>query len=141
MKEQCPSCRRWTDIGDWPWCPHGKPTVYEYFPDEIPGGMVIENLGRHPVTVYSHSERRALMKARGLEEYIRHAPLPGSDKSAHTTRWSTVDAKTLENAAILVSRQSKAASAPELPDHVVAPDGRNIALHPGRTYRGVLDHE
>lgn len=77
--------------------------------DDIPGGMLLENLGPHPVRVYSHTERRRLMQERGLEEYIRHTPVPGTDKSPHTTDWSkgSIDAKTMENAAVLVARQSE----------------------------------
>lgn len=56
--------------------------------DEIPGGVWIENLGPKPVKVYSHSERRDLMRAAGVEEFVRHQPVPGSDKSPHTTRWT-----------------------------------------------------
>lgn len=55
--------------------------------DEIPGGMTLENLGHEPVTVYSHSELKREMDARGLRSFVRHQPEQGSDKSKHTTRW------------------------------------------------------
>jgi hypothetical protein len=75
----CPACsgvteRRWKKIG--------------VIGDEIPGGQWIENLGPKPVKVYSKSERRALAAAQGLTEMVRHMPLPGSDKSPHTVRWT-----------------------------------------------------
>lgn len=64
-----------------------RPNHRTYSQDDIPGGLVIENLGREPVTVYSHTERLALAKERGLQEFIRHAPDPGSSRSKWTTNW------------------------------------------------------
>jgi len=55
--------------------------------DKFIGGMVIENLGHDPVTVYSRSELKREMDARGLEPMVRHVGEPGSDRSKHTTRW------------------------------------------------------
>ncbi len=86
MTDVCEACGKTLDVGEWPYCPHGF-GVSRITRDEIPGGMVLENLGPEPVKVYSHSERRAIMKARGLREQVRHMPVPGSDKSPHTTRW------------------------------------------------------
>lgn len=83
---RCEQCQQVLQVGEWPYCPHGFATPM-LTRDEIPGGLTIQNLGSEPVTVYSHSERRAIMKARGLEERVRHVPLPGTDKSPHTTRW------------------------------------------------------
>lgn len=60
--------------------------------DEIPGGMWVENYGPDPVKVYSHSERRRLLKqirydkTTGqpyvLTEKENFAPMPGTDKDA-----------------------------------------------------------
>lgn len=84
----CEDCGNEITIGSWPFCPdHGKPRNFTITQDEIPGGMVINNLGPEPVKVYSHSERRAIMKARGLREQVRHVGVAGSDKSPHTSRW------------------------------------------------------
>jgi hypothetical protein len=82
----CPECggateRRWKRVG--------------MIGDEIPGGQWIENLGDTPVKVYSKSELKAEAAARGLELRVKHAPLPGTDKSAHTTRWTAAPAMTL----------------------------------------------
>jgi hypothetical protein len=78
--------------------------------DEI--DYVDHNLGREPVHIRSKAERRRLMSERGLTEFIRHTPVPGTDKSPHTTDWSkgSIDAYTLEAARVLVSRQGGKAS-------------------------------
>lgn len=52
--------------------------------------MTLENLGHEPVTVYSRSELKREMDARGLREFVRHVPdSPGGDSSKHTTRWDS----------------------------------------------------
>ena len=55
-------------------------------PDSIPGGLTLENLGPTPKTFYSRTEIKDEMRARGVEQHVRHVGLPGSDKSPHTTR-------------------------------------------------------
>lgn len=65
----CDRCRTVVLIGDWPFCPHGRGT-YTAIPDDIPGGLVIENLGPDPITVYSHTQRRRIMCDRGLREVV-----------------------------------------------------------------------
>ena len=72
--------------------------------DEYPGGKTFENLGHEPVTVYSRSELRRELKTRGLEECVRHVPVPGTDKSPHTTSWDVPSAYTLEQAKLLLER-------------------------------------
>lgn len=74
----CDSCGRVLQVGDHPFCPHGhgEATIAR---DEIPGGMTVENYGPQPITFYSHSERRAYMKANGLSERERFSPTPGTD--------------------------------------------------------------
>ena len=99
----CPVCggpteRRWT----------AAPRVRG---DEIPGGLTLENLGHEPVTVYSHAERRRLMKERGLEEFVRHVPIPGTDKSPHTTSWAAVAPSTLADAKALLERVGRVSGA------------------------------
>jgi hypothetical protein len=84
----CDQCQKQLQVGEWPYCPHGFPeTGLRVVDDTILGGLTIENMGHEPVTVYSHSERRRLMKERGLREQVRHVGLRGSDKSPHTSRW------------------------------------------------------
>jgi hypothetical protein len=81
--------------------------------DSWEGGKTFENLGPEPVTLYSRTELKAELEKRGLQEAVRHVPVPGSDRSPHTTRWDVPCQKTLENARILLERCG--ASAPEAP--------------------------
>jgi hypothetical protein len=89
--------------------------------DNIPGGLWLENYGPEPIQVFSHTERKRLLKVGldgkkrrdkttgqeyELQEMVRHTPVPGTGKSPHTVDWSagSIDAQTLENARVLVSR-------------------------------------
>lgn len=76
----CPTCgavteREWTASA----AIHGD--------DAFIGGKTFENLGHDPVTVYSRSEYKRELAARGLQEATRHVGEQGSDKSKHTSRW------------------------------------------------------
>jgi hypothetical protein len=55
------------------------------------------------MTFYSRSEKRRWLKAHGIEEMVRHVPVPGSDSSPYTTSWASVD---LEAAKALAERQA-----------------------------------
>lgn len=46
-----------------------------------------ENLGHEPVYIESRSQRKAIMRERGLVEAVRHVGHDGGDKSSHTSRW------------------------------------------------------
>lgn len=74
----CDNCGQVLAVGDYPFCPHGK-GMAAIERDEIPGGLTVENYGPNPITFYSHSERRAYMKANGLQEREKFAPKPGTD--------------------------------------------------------------
>jgi hypothetical protein len=63
--------------------------------DAIPGGFWDTNPGPTPIRYDSKSERRRLMKERGLEEGVRHVGVQGSDKSPHTQRWDVCPAALL----------------------------------------------
>ncbi len=68
--------------------------------DEIPGGVLIENLGPEPIRFDS---KRAIVQAaaaRGLEPMVRHVP-----GSKHTTSWDVPSATTLAQGAVLAARQ------------------------------------
>lgn len=100
----CPKCGEELIVGQFPFCPHGFVKDVAVIGDEV--DYVDHNLGPEPVRITSMAQRAAIMKERGLVEYIRHTPVPGSDKSPHTTDWSkgSVDAQTLDNARVLLSR-------------------------------------
>jgi hypothetical protein len=89
-------------VGAWPWCPHEKGAIGAQS-DDIPGGETLENVGPEPVTFYSRSEKRRYLKEHGLQEFVRHVPVPGSDTSPFTTSWTGVN---LEAGRILAERQA-----------------------------------
>lgn len=81
VTDTCEVCGRAVQVGEWPFCPHGF-GANRVQGDDIPGGLTLENLGPDPVTVYSHSERKRIMRERGLQEVVRHV-----EGSPHTSRW------------------------------------------------------
>lgn len=78
--------------------------------DDIPGGVTYENYGPHPVTFYSHTERRAYMEAHGLTQAERWCPTPGTDRdpAGIMPNGRYIDPQTMENATVLLSRVSGA---------------------------------
>ena len=72
--------------------------------DEI--DVVIENGLPEPRRFTSKAELLAVQAAHGNIPYVRHMPLPGTDKSAHTSDWGRgIDAYTLNAARELVARK------------------------------------
>jgi hypothetical protein len=102
--------------------------------DEIPGGMVLENYGKHPIKVYSHTERKQAMARAGLELREKFSPMPGTDldPAGIPNPKGYMDPYTLDNARILLSRPSQPRH--EEPDHV-----GNIKLDLGPTFNDVLE--
>jgi hypothetical protein len=107
MTTICPVCQGEITMGDFPFCKgdpadHGRAS-FATKREDYPGGIVLHNLGKEPVRVYSESQRKRIMAERGLVEAVRHVPVPGTDSSPHTTDWArgTVD---LDAAAVLVTR-------------------------------------
>ncbi len=84
-----------------------------------PGGKTFENLGHEPQTFYSPHELQRYCREHRLESFVRHVPVPGTDKSPHTTRWTAMSRETLEGAAAMLERASKA-SDPAPPSYVQA---------------------
>jgi hypothetical protein len=82
----CEKCGAPLAVGDFPFCPHGRGS-FTITPDEWPGGKTFENLGHTPVKVRSRSELKREMKARGLQECVRHVGERGSDRSKNTQRF------------------------------------------------------
>jgi hypothetical protein len=92
-------------------CPQGHATERVWvgrhttmIPDDFPGGRVYENLGHTPRRIYSRSELKRVMAQEGVMPFVRHQPLPGTDKSPHTTPWSSMSQETLDNAKALLER-------------------------------------
>ena len=90
--------------------------------DSWEGGKTFENLGHDPVTLYSRSELKRELKARGLQEMVRHVPVPGSDRSPHTSNWAVPCEYTLRAAQALLSRTTDLtpSAPPPAPDDVTA---------------------
>jgi hypothetical protein len=86
----CERCGVELEIGMYPFCPHGEPLRGRGADVTWPGGKTFENLGHEPVTFYSPTEKARYLRQHGIEEYVRHQPVPGSDRSPHTTRWNAV---------------------------------------------------
>lgn len=105
----CDNCHQIIHISDWPFCPHGRGANAIHV-DDIPGGMWMENLGPHPVKVYSHTERERLMKEQGLELKEKFCPMPGTDVDPQGVQnpKGYVDAQTLANGIALITRQQVA---------------------------------
>ena len=88
------------------WCKRCRDAALDVRPangvkdDTIIGGTWIHNLGPEPVFVQSESERRTLMRSRGLREALYNQ----GPNDQHCPSWQTMDARTLANAAELVSR-------------------------------------
>lgn len=84
----CEKCNEEINIGDWPFCPHGK-VSYVVIGDEcdvwIRHGLC--NDDGSPRHYTSKEAMRRDAKAKGLVNIVEHVSSPESDKSKHTTRW------------------------------------------------------
>lgn len=97
----CDRCQQELQVGEWPWCPHGQASS-AVIPDDIPGGQWFENGFATPQKFYSHSAHRAALAANGLEIAAKYA---GDGYDKHLTDWGAgIDAKTLDNARVLLER-------------------------------------
>jgi len=105
----CEICHRIILKGMWPFCPHpgaGSPMIIG---DEIPGGIVVENYGPHPIRFDSYSAMARYREAHGLQLLDKFCPAPGTDKDPQgiPNPAGYMDKQTLENARVLVSRQAE----------------------------------
>jgi hypothetical protein len=106
----CLACGRVLAIGDYPLgCggdpdKHGTPIVGRGADVTWPGGKTFENLGAETVTFYSPAEKARYLRTHGIEEFVRHQPVPGSDQSPHTSRWVGVSQETLDGAKAMLER-------------------------------------
>lgn len=136
-------------------CDAGANKVWVTKPSNIVGDeidYIDENLGPEPIRIRSKAERRRIMKERGLEEFIRHTGVPGTDKSPHTTNWGSISQVTLDGAKAMLERVGgmsptepsqeeldRAVTAGEIEVPIVVEGGRTINVHVGKIYRGTLD--
>jgi hypothetical protein len=73
------------------------------------GGVTIDNLGAEPVTVYSREEFKQAMARANVEQKIKYVP---GDK--YLTNWAAgIDAQTLDNARVLMSRGVRVGETPD----------------------------
>jgi hypothetical protein len=80
--------------------------------------MSRSTLGDRPVTFYSPREQQQYMKARGIESFVRHVPVPGSDKSPYTTSWAGIAPETLAGATAMLERVGKSARSQDVETYV-----------------------
>lgn len=100
----------------WPFCPHGVPVTAaredkrSLLGDEIPGGLVLENVGPEPVTVHSYTEMNQLFASRGLQRKETFCPTPGTDHDPAGVQnpRGYMDPVTLANGAELILRGQQA---------------------------------
>jgi hypothetical protein len=120
----CENCGHEMQISDWPFCPHGR-GVNKVHQDEIPGGQWFENGFAAPRKFWSHSEHRAALAAEGCEIVAKYA----GEHDRHLIDWGAgIDAKTLENAAVLVTR-----------GRISAPETEELGYHiSGRGVKGPI---
>ena len=109
---QCEVCGYELHIGDWPFCGRGRdhaPSHLVTIGDDIPGGQWIENLDHQPMLFYSKKAIRDEADRRGLR--LRDQWAGPHDK--YLSNWgAAIDANTLENARILLSRSSAGSQKP-----------------------------
>jgi hypothetical protein len=86
----CETCGVDYGVGQWYQCPHEHVSGGRGADVTWPGGKTFENLADQPVTFYSPAEKSRYMKQHGIEEFVRHQPVPGTDTSPHTSRWVSV---------------------------------------------------
>jgi len=109
----CESCGEDYGVGQWYACPHEPLRAGRGADVTWPGGKTFENLADQPVTFYSPREKSQYMKAHGIEEYVRHQPVPGSDTSPHTTSWAAVSPWQMAGAKAMLERVGKSSSTHE----------------------------
>lgn len=107
----CESCGVDYQIGQWYQCPHEPLRAGRGADVTWPGGRTFENLADTPQTFYSPNELRAYLKRTNQEEFVRHVPVPGSDKSPHTVSWAAVSQYQMDGARAMLERVGKGSEA------------------------------
>lgn len=105
---KCDSCGKVLELGEHPFCPHGFGKNARIH-DDIPGGMVFENLGPHPVKVYSMTEYHRICKQQGVQPKEKFCPTPGTDidPAGIPNPKGYMDAQTLANGAEILMRNGQ----------------------------------
>jgi len=98
----CDACGVELQVGDYPFCPHGRARGV-VIGDDVPGGFIAENGFAEPRLFYSKSAHAKALAAENCAVGARWVP---GDK--HLTRWDTVD---LDNARALTLRNTEGARA------------------------------
>lgn len=112
----CERCGDALGVGSWPFCRGaGSHTRGSIAVENVtwPGGKTFENLANEPVTFYHRSDYDKYLRTHNIEECVRHMPVPGSDKSPHTTSWACISQETLDGAKAMLERTNTAGA----PDH------------------------
>ncbi len=99
----CDTCHKELQVGDFPFCPHGR-GVNAIEPDDVPGGFVVENGFDTPQRFYSHSAHEKALAEKGLEIRAKYA----GPNDKHLKPWNAPSAKTLRDAEILLARGATA---------------------------------
>ena len=105
----CLECGVVLELGMFPFC-HGDPDAHTRVTAgrgadvTWPGGKTFENLGDTPQMFYSPAEKARYLRQHGIEEYVRHQPVPGSDKSPHTVSWAAISQHQLDGARAMLER-------------------------------------
>ena len=72
MAETCMVCQQTVDVGDWPWCPHGRPNL-GVIDDQLEGGpRRFDTMGDDEPYIETKSQWRREVAARGLVHVDRH---------------------------------------------------------------------
>lgn len=102
----CETCGAELRVAMWPFCPHGMPSG-AVIDDALDGGpRFFEHLDHQPVWVETKTQLQQELDKRGLR-LTDHWAGP-SDK--HLTNWAAgIDAKTLDDKRVLLSRGSRQA--------------------------------
>jgi hypothetical protein len=107
----CEDCGAEYGVGDWYRCPHEPVRGGRGADVTWPGGKTFENLADQPMTFYSPAEKAKYLRNHNIEEFVRHQPVPGSDKSPHTTSWAAVSQATLDGAKAMLERVGQGSKA------------------------------
>jgi hypothetical protein len=70
----CPKCGAHIGIGDWPYCPHGKPYGMHTF-----RAYLDQNIAPEPVWITSHAQRKRLLRENSADYKPAGAGMPGCE--------------------------------------------------------------